>query len=183
MRAALAVLTERGLRGVTHRAIDRHAGLAEGTTSAYYRSRSALQRALARFVTDELGADVTSLAVRLAGDDLTEPHAVELVASQFSRWLREGSLVQARIELGLEATRDPELATTLRQGRERIVALVASMFVDRDLKSALPPSQQAEVMVAAYDGVLLAGLLKPAPERAIFLDVAVAEILRPLRES
>ena len=185
-RAALDVITTQGLRGLTHRAVDRQAHLPQGTTSAYYRSRSALQSALAAYVTERLGDDVAALAKDLEACDLDDPLAVELIAARFAEWLHEGRLVQARIELVLEATRDPELAATLRGGRERIVALVAQVLLAHGAESTDPvdgADRRAEVMVAAYDGVLLAALLKSPAARTPFLDLAVGEIIRPLRRS
>lgn len=46
--AAIDVLAHHGMRGLTHRAVDRAAGLPPGTTSAYYRTRQALLTALVR---------------------------------------------------------------------------------------------------------------------------------------
>ncbi|WP_129311409.1 ABC-F family ATP-binding cassette domain-containing protein [Streptomyces sp. L2] len=46
--AAIDVLAGTGIRGLTHRAVDRAANLPPGTTSAYYRTRSALLTALVR---------------------------------------------------------------------------------------------------------------------------------------
>jgi AcrR family transcriptional regulator len=43
--AAIATLAREGLRGFTHRAVDRTAGLAEGSTSYYFRTREALMSA------------------------------------------------------------------------------------------------------------------------------------------
>lgn len=40
--AALAVVAAKGLKGLTHRAVDAHAGVAVGTTSNYFRNRAAL---------------------------------------------------------------------------------------------------------------------------------------------
>ena len=40
--AAIALVAEQGMRGLTHRAVDRRAGLPEGSTSAYFRTRKAL---------------------------------------------------------------------------------------------------------------------------------------------
>lgn len=40
--AALAVVADKGMKGLTHRAVDAAARQAEGTTSNYYRSRAAL---------------------------------------------------------------------------------------------------------------------------------------------
>ncbi|WP_406500614.1 TetR family transcriptional regulator C-terminal domain-containing protein [Streptomyces sp. NBC_01590] len=46
--AAIQVLAEEGMRGLTHRAVDRAADLPPGTTSAYFRTRQALLTALVR---------------------------------------------------------------------------------------------------------------------------------------
>src|SRR5437763_15032437 len=46
--AAIGVLADEGMRGLTHRAVDRAANLPPGTTSAYFRTRSALLTALVR---------------------------------------------------------------------------------------------------------------------------------------
>ena len=48
LEAAVDVVAEAGLRGLTHRAVDARAGLPEGTCSAYLRSRSALLVALTK---------------------------------------------------------------------------------------------------------------------------------------
>ncbi len=178
--AALVVVTEFGLRGLTHRAVDRQAGLPNGTTSAYYRSRHALQAALAELVTSRLGADIELLAEDLAGCGLGEPRALSLVEGTFVRWLHEGTLLQARLELALEATRDADLARVLLTGRARIVDLVAGVLAGHDGESSDDAVSRAEVVVAAYDGVLLAALLKPAADRSLFLDRAVAEVLGSL---
>ena len=42
--AAIELLAAGGARGVTHLRVDRHAGLADGTTSFYYQTRAALLR-------------------------------------------------------------------------------------------------------------------------------------------
>ncbi|GAA3066024.1 hypothetical protein GCM10020254_06880 [Streptomyces goshikiensis] len=44
--AALGVLADEGVRGLTHRAVDRRAAMPPGTTSAYFRTRAALLTAL-----------------------------------------------------------------------------------------------------------------------------------------
>ena len=44
--AAIEVVAAHGLRGLTHRAVDREAGLPEGSCSAYLRTRHAMISAL-----------------------------------------------------------------------------------------------------------------------------------------
>ncbi|RYE78666.1 MAG: TetR family transcriptional regulator, partial [Myxococcales bacterium] len=66
--AALQVIADAGLRGLTHRAVDRRAGLPEGSCSAYLRTRQALLVAAAQHVSTSLRADVERLTAKL------EPH-------------------------------------------------------------------------------------------------------------
>ena len=44
--AALAVVADKGMKGLTHRAVDAAAEVAEGTTSNYFRNRAALVEAV-----------------------------------------------------------------------------------------------------------------------------------------
>ena len=50
--AAVRVVAENGLRGLTHRAVDREAGLPEGSCSAYLRTREALVLAVTEYVAE-----------------------------------------------------------------------------------------------------------------------------------
>ncbi|MGA5424823.1 TetR/AcrR family transcriptional regulator [Streptomyces lavendulocolor] len=50
--AALALLAERGMRGLTHRAVDEAAGLPQGSTSNYARTRQALLETAVRRLAD-----------------------------------------------------------------------------------------------------------------------------------
>jgi AcrR family transcriptional regulator len=63
---ALALLAERGMRGLTHRAVDERAGLPQGSTSNHARTRQALLEAAVRRLADReaqvLGADALPFA-------------------------------------------------------------------------------------------------------------------------
>jgi DNA-binding transcriptional regulator YbjK len=162
--AALHVLADEGLKGLTHRAVDRRAGLPEGSCSAYLRTRRALQAALAEDVAERLLADVDRLA-----DDLsaaTEPDGVGAAIALFQRWLEQRELLVARLELTMAASRDPELAGLLAAQRGRLVELVERIMTATGKEHG---AARAEALVASYDGVLLAALLKPAAEREGFL--------------
>jgi AcrR family transcriptional regulator len=54
---AIDVLADLGMRGLTHRAVDTRAGLPQGTTSAYLRTRKALIEAVVRRIADLDRAD------------------------------------------------------------------------------------------------------------------------------
>ena len=89
LAAATTVLAQQGNRGLTHRAVDREAGLSEGSSSAYFRTRDALLRALGDVVADRLAADVAALGARLASCPGDHERAVAEVSRLFSRWLGE----------------------------------------------------------------------------------------------
>ena len=181
--AALHVVADEGLRGLTHRAVDRRAELPQGTCSAYFRTREALQTALTRYVAQRCGADVGELAEELARHPVTEPDVGEtviaLVVGAFERWLEERELILARIELSMEASRNPALAALLAEYRDRLVAVVDGTLAARGKRH---DGRTAEALVAASDGLLVAALQKPAAQRRTFLAESLGLVLRALTE-
>ena len=139
LEAALHVTADEGLRGLTHRAVDRRARLPEGTTSAYLRTKQALLLALAEHVAASLAADVDVLAVELAGCEGDEDRAVGSTLALFERWLEERELVLAKLELSLEALRDPAVGEVLSSWRARLVAVVDGMLTSADKSHSLAP--------------------------------------------
>lgn len=175
--AATAVVVDEGLRGLTHRAVDRTAGLPEGSTSAYLRTRQALVLALTEDVAARLGADVDALLVEVAGCAPQDPATVERVLALFARWLEERTLVLAKAELTLEAARDPAVARLLGRERDRVVGVVADVLAGHGHDR---PAERAEAMTAAFDGILLSALLRPDPERRDYLARSLALVVHPL---
>ena len=177
--AAVVVLAEHGLKGLTHRGIDRAAGLPEGSSSAYFRSRAALQQAVAEHVSDQLVRDVAALSDTLAAGDHSVDRAVRDTGALFRRWLSRPELVLARLELTLAATRDDELATTMTAWRAQLVELVR-----RTLQAGgrTDDATHAATVVAALDGVLMAALLRPARQRPAFLRSSLELLLGTLVE-
>jgi DNA-binding transcriptional regulator YbjK len=164
--AALHVVADEGLRGLTHRAVDRRAGLPEGTCSAYLRTRHALLAALTEYVASTLHADVDALAAELAGCRGDDDRPVELAMATFGRWLEERELILVKLELSLEASRNPDLAGLLAAWRERLVGVVEGILTQRGSDEG---RDRAEALTAAFDGILFAALLKPAGLRPDFL--------------
>ena len=166
LTAALRVVAEHGLRGLTHRAVDREAGLPEGSCSAYLRTRKALVLALTGYVASSLTEDVEGLAVDLTSCELGDDQAIENVTSFFMRWLDERELLLTRMELSLESARDPELAELLASFRQRLVELVESILSARGKDQG---AAVAETLVASFDGVLLSASGRPAAQRRPFV--------------
>ncbi|GAB3957971.1 TetR/AcrR family transcriptional regulator [Streptomyces sparsus] len=174
-----------GLRGLTHRAVDTAAGLPPGSTSYYFRTRTALINAgYLRMV--EL--DLTDLEGAAGGEP--EPRgpagsAADTLAALLHHWLttaRERQL--ARFELSLEAARQPDLRPALHAAglaaRARAATLLSGVGADA-------PEAAAELLLAWIDGLLydrLAGALaqsRPEPDRTELTAVAGIMIDAALR--
>ncbi|MDE1915267.1 MAG: TetR family transcriptional regulator [Sphingomonadales bacterium] len=115
--AAIDILGEQGSRGLTHRAIDKHLGYPEGTTSAYFRRREDLV-----VVTIKALFDADFRRINLLFDTLLAREAVDLasVAQWFARMLaavrqEQGPVrMLARYECFLMAKRNPDTDRLLR---------------------------------------------------------------------
>jgi DNA-binding transcriptional regulator YbjK len=140
---AIALLAERGLRGLTHRAVDEAAGLPPGSTSNHARTRSALlETTFARLcrLEAEVFEDAANPGGLLALEDLTPEAAADLVATQLHDTLTvRREQVLARFELALEATRRPELraiydsaGATFREPARDLMAALGATDPDRD---------------------------------------------------
>ena len=157
--AALTVLAEQGSRGLTHRAVDQAAELPLGSTSNYYRTRSALlEGALARHI--ELDLPPAELIGQLGDAKLTRDQARGVIMAALSRVLEpeERPLIAARYELVLEATRRESLRRQHALARERVIDLAELVLRASGCRSS---RRHAAQLVAAMDGIALDQLMEP----------------------
>ena len=150
--AAISTLARDGMRGLTHRAVDRAAGLPDGSVSYYFRTRRALlQATLERLVELDITDMLASPGIpALPGRGL---HAfADTTAIAVESWLTAGRERQlARYELTLEATRRPELRHALVAAGAGIRAMVARQFAAAGVRQ---PDQRAADFVAFLDGLV-----------------------------
>ncbi|MEI6447561.1 MAG: TetR/AcrR family transcriptional regulator [Actinomycetes bacterium] len=125
---AITVLAEQGSRGLTHRAIDRAAGLPEGSTSNLFRTRDALLAAtLRRQVERETEMYAT----------MPTPESIADIDSA-ARWMAalihaftsadNSELVSARYELFLEGQRRPTFRKLLDEVRDNFILMVDELL-------------------------------------------------------
>lgn len=168
--AAITVLATQGMRGLTHRAVDRAAGLSEGSTSAYYRTRDALLSAtverLAELDLHEIPRTPTS----------GEGNVVRAAATLLHHWLtRDRHRQLARYELTLEAARRPNLRAALHSSGALIRAQVAGQLAALAVPDA---HRKANDLVACLDGLLFDELVGAGPSRdAAALENAVSALI------
>lgn len=160
--AAIQVLAEHGSRGLSHPRVDRQAGVPNGTTSYYYRTRAALLRGVAQRVAEIDTANMLSVTEGSTRSGSPFGRVAQLVMMQ-----GEGSglvLNKARHELLLASTRDPALAEVYQDFVPRIIAMsrdaVAQILSAEDsADSALIDAQTTAVMtfITGVYGRLLVG--------------------------
>ncbi|NNM47777.1 TetR/AcrR family transcriptional regulator [Knoellia koreensis] len=185
--AAVAVISRDGVRGLTHRAVDRELGLPLGTTSNHARTR----RDLVALVVDRL-AQLSVVDVDRPSGRRRRPTsvkgAVDLLTELFDAVVARGPETRARFALTLELAADPELHELLtiasparahlyEQGRELLETL------------GVPDAQaRAADLVGllnglAFDAVSGAERRGPAPDVRAVLTAWLAGVrgIRPAR--
>ncbi|MEU1818925.1 TetR family transcriptional regulator [Streptomyces roseifaciens] len=166
---AISLVAAAGLRGLTHRAVDGAAGLPAGSTSYYFRTRTALIAACYQRLAElDIGdIDGGGAPAALPPD---RQAAAAFLAGLLHHWLTVGRERQlARFELSLEAARNPTLEPELHRAgqaaRARAARILEALGADR-------PQEAAELLAAWIDGLLydrLAGALarsRPASDLA-----------------
>ncbi|MFJ9773161.1 TetR/AcrR family transcriptional regulator [Kitasatospora sp. NPDC101157] len=173
--AAIGVLADAGVRGLTHRAVDAAAGLPVGTTSAYLRTRQALLTALVRRLVEldqgELQAMGERVVIRSA-DELVEGIA-ELMRHRLTGEGRRRSL--ARYACAVESVRDPELREILVPRENAGRAVVRTFLADRGVAD---PDGRTATLLACIDGLVFDRLVGGGETGADELQGLVAAALR-----
>ncbi|KXK60437.1 TetR family transcriptional regulator [Micromonospora rosaria] len=172
--AAIRVLGARGLRQLTHRAVDEAAGLPEGSASNQYRTRDALLTA----ALDRVLEQETAAWDRLAAD--RPPTDVAGFVAVLGRLLRDlagpqRGLVLARQALFMEAAVRPDLRPAIAAGRDRLagwgVPLLAAL-------GSADPQPDLRTLLALVEGLLFTQVAHPEPDFAP--EAALAALLRGL---
>lgn len=142
--AAIALVATRGMRGLTHRAVDAEAGLPPGSTSYYLRTRHALLAACL----DRLLA----LDERVVLGASADAPVLEVLVSGIVRLARDlPQSTLARYELALEATRRPELRALMDRHALGLRSQLARVLADGGIPDA---TQVAWPVAAMMDGLL-----------------------------
>lgn len=181
--AALALLAERGMRGLTHRAVDEAAGLPQGSTSNHARTRLALLEAAVRRQA-EREAEILNPAEMPHPSAGREQLAAGL-ALALHRYLTgdHRQLLVSRYELAMEATRRPELRAYYdaagAQFREPLVSLLRAA-------GSTAPERHTLSLVAWCDGLMfscVAGSFHAATPTEEELRSSVGELLRGMLDA
>ncbi|MTD15710.1 TetR family transcriptional regulator [Nakamurella sp. YIM 132087] len=169
--AAVELVSEEGVRALTHRSIDRRMGLPEGSTSYYMRTRRALLKGMVEELSRQGGRDFQVMAEMTERREGLGPDTVGLFAASVvvATLTQRRAQAAARIALATELTADPELhaqITSRAPSREPLLNVVGGMLSRLGVRDA---RRRAADLVAMMDGMIfdrIAGARMNEPFRA-----------------
>ena len=149
LRAALELVGENGVAGLTNRNVARRAGVALGSLTYHFDSQTALLReALALFLAEETER-LEQLAEAVRDAKLTDEQGAQALEAMLEQ---EPARRIAKLELYLHATRDPELVEAAQvcfAAYDRLAASALRAVGVADAEGLAP------LMVAIIDGLQL----------------------------
>lgn len=179
--AAIGLLAEHGPKGLSHPRVDRAAGVPEGSTSYYFRTRTALIRAVAERVAELDLVDLRSVTEADAGT--SRQAAVAKLAAVVMKSLTGDGLTRtrARIELLLQASRDPAISAVFHANSQTYLKLHREL-AERSRPADADPSTVADralLTVMFISGLMLSAAAGSQPvierDRLEFLLAQIAE--------
>jgi DNA-binding transcriptional regulator YbjK len=157
--AAIDILCDDGVGGLTHRHLDNRAGVPSGTTSNYFRTRQALLEATAARTVDLHWQRVEALqsAVGPMSRDALKALLIRMLDpdEQSRRW------TLARFELFMESTRRQELAPLMRELQAAAVKSATLIF---EAAGFTPAPERMDELSRLLNGFVFSNLTL-APEK------------------
>jgi DNA-binding transcriptional regulator YbjK len=175
--AAIDLLGTEGLRALTHRGVDAAAGVPAGSTSNYFRTRSALVEGVLDRLLERDRVDVGSLTGAAPPCDARE------LADLLYRYVLfatgpDAVRTRARFAMFVEAMAVPELQAGVETRRSELRGRIAALLAAVGVEHAEPA---ARILLDYLDGVILhrltAGDADPDPRQSI--ERMLEAVLRP----
>jgi DNA-binding transcriptional regulator YbjK len=162
--AAIGILADVGVGGLTHRQVDDRAGLPAGTTSNYFRTRQALLEATAARTVDLHWQRVEALRAAIGSLTHFTPEGVKALLTRMISDLDEQTrrYTLARFELFMEGTRRPGLRPFLTELQTAAVKSATLIF---EAGGFTPEPQQMEELSRLLNGYVFSSLtISGAPD-------------------
>jgi AcrR family transcriptional regulator len=176
--AAISVLGESGMHGLTHRAVDTAAGLPAGSTSNHFRTRDALLNAVVeRFAARERAnwEDLATTMYPVTPQELARAMAV--FAQEATGPHR--TLTLARYAILVEAGIHPSLRAQLLATGARVNAWFMNWL---RIAGSTDPERDAPIIMNHWTGIVLHELAIPDPAFDPYPQIAalITSVVRPL---
>lgn len=153
IEAAVSLLAQEGMRGLTHRKIEESAGVSQGTVKYHFGTLDGIVQAVLKYMVRVESANVMQVSaavIRKAQEEGAIPAELWAEASQtYSALMQQPEYSLARFELVLHVARHPELQTIMREARDEVVRTTAESLPGAN------PEASARMVLALMDGILL----------------------------
>ncbi|WP_396929760.1 TetR/AcrR family transcriptional regulator [Mycolicibacterium sp.] len=177
--AAIDIIVDVGIGGLTHRQVDDRAGLPAGTTSNYFRTRLALLEATAAHV-----VDLHWRHVEVLKSALPSPMNRTGVAALLTRMVADPDEPArrrhlARFELFIEATRRPELRPFIYELQHAAMNVAGIILASAGIDAA---PEQIDELARLLNGLTFSNLTIDQPdghEPAGLIDRLLAAVFPP----
>jgi len=165
--AAVDLVGTAGLRALTHARVDERAGLPKGSTSNWFRTRSALLLGVTNHIVQQEASSVQE------GSPGTAEQLVEQLSAlvEFTTGPRR-TMTSARLAVFMEASHNPELRDAVAEGRTTMEAAVRSVLgelgvAEHNLSAA------AAALMACAEGLILHRIARgdTSDPRPVFANV------------
>lgn len=163
LEAAIRVVAQQGMRGLTHRAVEVEAGVPHGSTTYYFGTRRDLLVALMAHMRDRGQRAVEPIAQGLALSlaDRSKPVDLDAIATALVAFVDSSAEVElARYELQVTAARDPEMKQLMTEQCDVFRKMCMPIVIACGSSN---PVRDSHVVQAAVDGWMLDRLTHSDP--------------------
>ncbi len=157
--AAVEVIAEQGVAGVTHRAIAARAGMSTSTTSYFFSSLDQLVAAALHVVGERIVQRVDAVTAQVAGTELGPRESIDRFVDAVLSEPEPDTVAQ--FEIYLECRRRPQLQPTAHRIMASIERGAAASLTALGIAH---PDERAPMVVALLDGLALHRHARPRPD-------------------
>lgn len=152
LEAAVRVVAQQGMRGLTHRAVEMEAGVPHGSTTYYFGTRHDLLVALMTYMRErgQKAMDPIARGLALSLADRSKPVDIDSIADALVLWIDASAEMElARYELQVTAARDPEMKQLMTENCDVFRGMCMPIVIACGSKD---PERDSHVVQAALDG-------------------------------
>jgi DNA-binding transcriptional regulator YbjK len=163
LEAAVRVVAQQGMRGLTHRAVEMEAGVPHGSTTYYFGTRHDLLVALMTYMRErgQKAMDPIARGLALSLADRSKPVDIDSIADAIVQWIDASAEMElARYELQVTAARDPEMKQLMTDNCDVFRQMCMPIVIACGSKD---PERDSHVVQAALDGWLFDRLTHSDP--------------------
>jgi DNA-binding transcriptional regulator YbjK len=172
--AAIAIIARDGLRALTHRAVDREAGLPGGSCSYYARTRRQLLELVVHRLAGRTRADFEQGGAAAMSElpELSVDGTVAVMIAVLDRIVARSADQLARFALVVELRDDPELHALLTSASPIQAGMLAAARRTLEALGVADPETHARGLVVLADGMVYHLLAGSGSERGSRADPA-----------